>query len=83
MPVVTVEMFEGRSIDQKRRLVRAIADALVEHINAKPEGTHVIIHELPRQNWAWAGTLASDPGFGLTADPRQNADKSAGEALPD
>jgi 4-oxalocrotonate tautomerase len=60
MPVVIVEMWEGRSLEQKRRLVRAITDAMIEHADAKPDGLHVIIHEVSRQNWARAGVLGID-----------------------
>lgn len=60
MPVVTVEMWEGRSVEQKRALCRAITDAMVEHAGAKPDGLHVIIHEVARENWARAGVLGID-----------------------
>ena len=60
MPVVTVEMWEGRSVEQKRRLAKAITDAMVEHADAKPTHLHVIIHEIKRDSWARAGTLAVD-----------------------
>jgi 4-oxalocrotonate tautomerase len=49
MPVVIVEMYEGRTLEQKRALVRAITD-----------GLHVIIHEVARENWARAGLLGVD-----------------------
>lgn len=60
MPVVVVEMWEGRSIEQKRALVRAITDAMVVHAGASPEHLHVVIHEVPRENWARAGVLGAD-----------------------
>ena len=60
MPVVIVEMWEGRTDDQKRRLVKAITDAMVEHANAAPDALHVIIHDIPKNCWAKAGLLASD-----------------------
>lgn len=60
MPVVTVEMFEGRTVEQKRALCRALTDAMVEHAAARPDALHVILHEIPQQNWARAGVLASD-----------------------
>lgn len=60
MPVVIVEMWEGRSVEHKRRLVRAITEAMIEHADAKPDGLHVIIHEVPKQNWARAGVLGID-----------------------
>jgi len=60
MPVVTVELWEGRTLDQKRRLVQAITDAMIEHADARPDALHVILHEIPRENWARAGVLGVD-----------------------
>lgn len=60
MPVVTVEIWEGRTVDQKRRLCAAITDAMVEHADCKPDGLHVIIHEVSLENWARAGVLGVD-----------------------
>jgi 4-oxalocrotonate tautomerase len=41
MPFVVVEMWEGRTVEQKRRLVRAITDAMVEHAGCRPDHLHV------------------------------------------
>ena len=60
MPVVTVEMWAGRTIEQKRRLVRAITDAMIAHANCKPEHLHVIIHDVPKDSWGRAGVLGID-----------------------
>ena len=60
MPVVTVEMWEGRTVDQKRKLVKAITEAMVEHCGASPTHLHVIIHDVPRDSWGRDGTLGSD-----------------------
>ncbi len=60
MPVVTVQMWPGRTLEQKRALVRAITDAMVRHAGAKPDGLHVIIQEVPEENWGRAGVLGVD-----------------------
>ncbi|MBJ7600552.1 MAG: 4-oxalocrotonate tautomerase [Candidatus Nephthysia bennettiae] len=60
MPVVTVQMFRGRTLEQKRALVRAITDAMVEHAGAKPDALIVVIQETEPENWAMAGRLAAD-----------------------
>lgn len=57
MPVVTVQMWEGRSSEQKRRLMRALTDAMVEHAGARPEALHIVIQEIPKENWGSASTL--------------------------
>jgi 4-oxalocrotonate tautomerase len=53
-------MWPGRSIEQKRKLCKAITDAMIEHADAKPDGLHVIIEEIPLENWARAGVLGVD-----------------------
>jgi 4-oxalocrotonate tautomerase len=60
VPVVTVQLWEGRTLEQKRELVRAITEAMVEHAGARPDGLHVILQEIPRENWARAGVLGVD-----------------------
>ncbi len=60
MPVVIVEMWEGRTEDQKRRLVKAITDSMVDIAKVGPDHLHVIIHEVPKGNWGRAGRLGSD-----------------------
>ncbi|MBT4501609.1 MAG: 2-hydroxymuconate tautomerase family protein [Gemmatimonadetes bacterium] len=60
MPFIEVKMLEGRTEEQKRKLVAAITDALVEICDVKPEGTMVTIEEYPRNHWATAGVLISD-----------------------
>jgi 4-oxalocrotonate tautomerase len=60
MPVITVETWEGRTVEQKRRLAAAITEAMVEHFQSNPERTYVLIYDIPKQNWARAGILSSD-----------------------
>jgi 4-oxalocrotonate tautomerase len=60
MPVVIVQMWTGRSREQKRALVRAITDAMVQHAGAKPAHLHVILHEVPKEDWALAGVLGDE-----------------------
>ena len=60
MPFVNVKMLQGRTTEQKRELVKAITDAMVTICGANPDGTMVVIDELPKENWARNGTLMSD-----------------------
>lgn len=60
LPVVFIHIWEGRTVDQKRRLAKAVTDAMVEHADATPDGLHVAIEDWPRQNWARAGVLGID-----------------------
>ncbi|MGQ0750450.1 MAG: 2-hydroxymuconate tautomerase [Betaproteobacteria bacterium] len=60
MPVVTVQMWTGRSVEQKRRLVAAITEAMVQHAGCKPDHLHVIIQDVPKDSWGRDGRLGSD-----------------------
>jgi len=60
MPFINIKMLEGRSDDQKRELVKAITDAMVDICKAPAEGTTIVIEEYPRNHWAKGGKLLSD-----------------------
>lgn len=60
MPFVIVEMWKGRTVEQKRRLVRAITDAMIEHAGAKPDHLHVVIRDTEKDSWGRAGVLGID-----------------------
>lgn len=57
MPVVTVEMYEGRTEKQKQKIVEDITEVMVNHVDASPETLHVIIHDVPKKNWGRDGKL--------------------------
>lgn len=59
MPVVIVEMWEGRTIEQKKQLVEGITSSFVK-IGTPTEAVHIIIKDNPKHNWATGGKLASD-----------------------
>ena len=60
MPIVRVEMWPGRTHEQKQKLARAITDAMVEIGKTTPEATIVVFEDVPKENWAQSGVLASD-----------------------
>ncbi|OYT49958.1 hypothetical protein B6U79_00715 [Candidatus Bathyarchaeota archaeon ex4484_231] len=61
MPVVIVEMWEGRTAEQKKKLIEGITKAF-EGLGVKPEWLHIIIHDVPRTNWGTRGRQASETG---------------------
>jgi 4-oxalocrotonate tautomerase len=67
MPVVSIKIAKGRSVEQKRSLVKSVTDAVVAAIMVKPEWVTVVIEEYERENWATGGELHIDkygPGVG-------------------
>ena len=67
MPIITVKIGKGRTVEKKRALVEALTKVAVEKLDAKEEWVTVLIEELDGQNWGVAGELLSDkfgPGRG-------------------
>ncbi|MBL8705555.1 MAG: tautomerase family protein [Rhodospirillales bacterium] len=60
MPEVFVYAIEGRSIEQKRSLVKKITDAVVEDYKVGPDAVSVILIDTPKSMRAKAGVLLSD-----------------------
>ena len=60
MPIVRVEMWPGRTHEQKAALAKAITDVMVSIAKTTPEATIVVFEDVPKENWAEAGVLASD-----------------------
>lgn len=57
MPVVQVEMMEGRTVEQKQAMVKKVTEALVETVGCSKEAVTVIIREMEKENYARAGEL--------------------------
>lgn len=58
MPVVIVEMWEGRTPEQKEKLIRGITKAF-EDIGTKTEAVQIVLHDIPKINWGLGGEQAS------------------------
>ncbi|MBI2854106.1 MAG: tautomerase family protein [Chloroflexi bacterium] len=59
MPIIRVEMWTGRTTQQKAELAKAITDAVCRVAGSKPEATFVVFTDIPKENWAQSGKLAS------------------------
>jgi 4-oxalocrotonate tautomerase len=60
MPTIRVEMFEGRTPDQKKALVKALTQACVEALGSKPESVDVLLYDIRKSDWASGGELWSE-----------------------
>lgn len=60
MPLMTVEMFEGRSLDQKRELVQALTTTFCEVAGGNPSAVHILIRDVAKCDWGVGGELCSD-----------------------
>jgi 4-oxalocrotonate tautomerase len=60
MPTIHVELFEGRTVAQKAAAAKAITEACVQTLGAKPESVDVIFRDVARHDWASGGKLWSE-----------------------
>jgi 4-oxalocrotonate tautomerase len=60
MPEIYVHAVEGRTLDQKRALVRDITEAVVKNFNVTADSVMVQIVESPKHNKAKGGVLFSE-----------------------
>ncbi len=60
MPIIRIEMWPGRTHAQKAELAKVITDAMVNITNTTPEPTIIVFEDIPKDNWAQNGLLASD-----------------------
>jgi 4-oxalocrotonate tautomerase len=60
MPTVRIEMWSGRSLDQKRTMVRLVTQAIMEALGVKAEAVIIKIVEGEKENAARGGVLRSE-----------------------
>ena len=60
MPLVTIKVFEGRTIEQKRGMAKDVTEAIVKNIGCPPAAVQIEIVDLKQENLAQGGTLFTD-----------------------
>ena len=60
MPTIHVELFAGRTLDQKRALAAALTEATVKTLGGSPDSIDVIFRDVERHDWATGGELWAD-----------------------
>ena len=57
MPAIFVEMFEGRTVEQKQQLVEGITDVVVKTLKVDPEVVSIRFMNVNREDMARGGKL--------------------------
>lgn len=64
MPTIRVELFEGRTLEQKAALARELTQACVRVLGGSGDGVDVLFHDIARHDWATGGVLWSEKAPG-------------------
>ena len=60
MPTIRVELFEGRTVEQKRALAQALTEATVRTLGGSPDSVDIVFFDIARHDWATGGALWAD-----------------------
>ena len=64
MPTLRVDLMEGRTVEQKKALVKALTQAVVDTLGSKPEAVDILLYDIKRHDWATGGELCSEKSPG-------------------
>lgn len=62
MPIAQLHVLEGRSDEQKERLIEEVTAAIARALDAPEQSVRVIITEMPRQHYGIGGQSAKKLG---------------------
>jgi len=60
MPLVTIKILEGRTVEQKRGMAKDVTEAIVKNIECPPAAVQIDIVDLKTENVAQGGKLFVD-----------------------
>ncbi|MBU2559282.1 2-hydroxymuconate tautomerase family protein [archaeon] len=55
MPMVTVQMYEGRSDEVKAKMIKEISCVVAETSGAPLEQVWIVLSEVPKKHWGMGG----------------------------
>ncbi|MGD1835252.1 MAG: tautomerase family protein [Nitrososphaeraceae archaeon] len=60
MPLIQITLSQGRTVEQKRELVKVLTKETARILNSNEENMRIFLYEIPDENWSDAGTLGID-----------------------
>ena len=61
--IIEISMFEGRSVETKKRLIRLLFERVCAKADRKPNEVEVTITETPKHNWGFRGSAGDELGL--------------------
>lgn len=55
MPYINIQITKGATREQKAQIIKDFTESLVRVLNKKPEHTHIVIQEIPEEDWGFEG----------------------------
>lgn len=61
--ILEISMFEGRSVEAKKQLIRLLFERVCAELSIQPEDLEITITETPRHNWGIRGVPGDELGL--------------------
>ncbi|MDR2839130.1 MAG: tautomerase family protein [Azonexus sp.] len=72
MPIIEMHLMQGRTKDQKRKVARAVTDAVIEALGVRPESVRILITEHSPEEFSVAGVTAGAKAEANAADEKKD-----------
>ena len=66
--IIEISMFEGRAVDTKKALIRALFERIGANCDRLPNEIEITITETPRHNWGFRGLPGDEIGLPYKVD---------------
>lgn len=67
MPTIRIELFEGRTAEQKAALAQEVTAACVRVLGGNASGVDILFYDIKKSDWATGGVLWSQAQSGTPA----------------
>lgn len=57
MPIIQIDLLEGRTKEQKAALIKDITEVVVKDTGAAKENVHIILRDMPHGNFGTCGNV--------------------------
>ena len=62
MPFAQLYIAEGRTDDQKKKLIEKVTQAFVDALGTKPESVWITVQDVPKTQWGIGGKTLAERG---------------------
>lgn len=60
MPIIQIDMLEGRDTDMRAEIIREVTDAFCRTTGNRPETVHVVLRDIPLDSWGQGGVTKAE-----------------------
>ena len=55
MPLVKIDMWKGRTVEQKEKMIQSVTKAVCDSVGCPKEAVWVVLTDVDKENWGISG----------------------------